>query len=47
MDGSMFRGLGEAIAGMFIVLLVCVPLAIWKMVDIVIWIIQHVEVGIK
>ena len=44
---SMFEGLGAVIDGMFIVLVISVPLGIWKLVDIVIWIAHHVKVGIQ
>lgn len=45
MDGSAFRGLGEAIVALFWVAVLAVPLAIWKLVDIAIWIAGHVSVG--
>lgn len=47
MDGSAFRGLSEAIAFGFILLIVSVPLALWKLVDIVIWIYNNVSIVIK
>jgi len=33
----MFDGLGELLKGMFILLCISVPLGLWKMVDIIIW----------
>jgi hypothetical protein len=44
---NMFSGMGMIIDGMFIALAICIPLAIWKLVDIIIWIIHHVKVGIQ
>lgn len=51
MDGSAYRGMGEAIMALFYafvaVLAVTVPLAIWKLIDIGIWIFHHVHVAWK
>lgn len=48
MDGSAFRGLGEAVAALFygfmFLLIVAVPLAIWKLIDIAIWFYSHLGV---
>lgn len=45
------NSLGDAIQGlitMFIVLLVvAVPLALWKLIDVVIWLYDHIEVAWK
>lgn len=46
MDGSAFRCVGEAIQGAFILLLIALPLAIWKLIDITIWIATHVSVSL-
>lgn len=47
----MFDGLGrvfDALATMFFVMLFgAVPLAIWKLVEIVIWLWDNVEIGVK
>lgn len=39
--------IGNQIATLFIVCLVSAPLAVWKLVEIIIWIIKHVSIGIK
>ena len=36
--------IGEAFKGLFIVLLVMFPLAIWKVIDIALWVYKHFEV---
>jgi hypothetical protein len=42
---------GDAVVGTmetgFILLCIAVPLAIWKLVDIVIWLWRHIEIGVK
>lgn len=48
MDGSAFNhafeDLGRAIVALFIISCIAVPLAIWKFVDIIIWVVSHVKV---
>jgi len=41
-----FKGVGEAIATGFILLCIFVPLGLWKLVDIVLWLFQHVKINI-
>ncbi len=41
------KGLSELFITMFILCCVTVPLGIWKIVDIVIWIIKHVNVSLN
>ena len=47
MDGNMFEGIDYLLKTMFITCLVSVPLGLWKLVEIIIWVINHVEIGIK
>lgn len=46
MLGDVFKGVEEAIAAGFILLCIFVPLGLWKLVDIVIWLFQHVKINI-
>jgi len=41
-----FRGVGEAIAAGFILLCIFVPLGLWKLVEIIIWLYKHVSISI-
>ena len=43
----MFDGLNYAMGMVGIILFISVPLGIWKLIDIIIWIIQHVHVVAK
>ena len=51
MDSSAFSslsvGLDRLITTVVITLAVCIPLGIWKIVDIIIWLVKHVSIGIK
>ena len=40
----MYPDIGPMIKGMFALLIVSVPLGLWKLVDIAIWLIDHVSV---
>jgi hypothetical protein len=40
------RRFGEAIATLFIITVVSLPLAIWKLVDIVIWLYNNVKITV-
>lgn len=44
-------GIGEAIESMVrtfaIVCMVSIPLAIWKAIDIVVWLCRHLSVGVR
>jgi len=48
---SMYGGLGDSVARLFAILialnLVFVPLGIWKLIEICIWIYHHVSIGVK
>ena len=44
MDVRMLDGLGELIIALFVICCIAVPLGVWKLVDIVIWLCQHVSV---
>lgn len=49
MDGSAFNHIGQALESLFraaaIALCISVPLAIWKAVDIAIWLFTHVRIS--
>lgn len=44
----MYEGMGKAIDSMFtmiaLLLFIAVPLAAWKVIDVIIWICSHVQV---
>lgn len=40
------KNIGEMIAGMMVLLMIFVPLGIWKLVDIFIWCYNHIKIGI-
>lgn len=40
------KNIGEMIAGMAVLLIIFVPLGIWKLVDILIWCYNHIKIGI-
>ncbi|QDP49075.1 MAG: hypothetical protein Unbinned4811contig1001_20 [Prokaryotic dsDNA virus sp.] len=40
----MVAGLDQLIKAMFAVLIVSVPLGLWKLIDIAVWIFDHVSV---
>jgi hypothetical protein len=43
----MWNQLDKALELLFKVLIISVPLAIWKVIDICIWIYNHVDVSLK
>jgi|GEM_PF-1223615 len=43
MDGRMFEGVFVMAAAA----LIAIPLAIWKLIDIIIWLCQHVSFGFQ
>jgi len=43
MDPNMFKGLEKAFVALACLAALLVPLGIWKMVDILFWIVQHVR----
>lgn len=45
--GNIGDGIDLVFRLMFYGLIVSVPLAIWKLVDVVIWIFANIEIGIK
>lgn len=45
MDGSSFgRGMEAMLNGLLITCLISVPLGLWKLVEIVIWLWRHVSI---
>lgn len=42
----MFEDLERFVKLLIVVSFISVPLGVWKMVEIIIWIIQHVRVGL-
>lgn len=42
----MYGDLGEVFNWVLYLLVVSVPLAIWKIIDIIIWLVEHVKVDI-
>lgn len=36
-------GIGTLLLGMLIIIIVSVPLGIWKLIDIIIWLYKHVS----
>jgi len=45
MGVGMYDGIGDALTIMFVMLCISVPLGIWKMIDIIIWLCRHVSVN--
>lgn len=43
-DG-MFSGIDAALKAMFFTLCISVPLGIWKLVEIIIWLFQHINIS--
>lgn len=41
----MFDGIGSLINGLFIISVISVPLAIWKAVEIIIWLYHHISIS--
>ena len=44
MDGGMFRAVGPFIYALLIVAAVSVPFALWKLVDVGIWLFEHITI---
>ena len=40
------QGFGEAVQAIFIILLLSVPLGLWKLIEIIIWLIHHISIGV-
>lgn len=47
MGYGMLDGLGNFIMGLMIICVISVPLALWKLIDIVIWIWNHVSLHLN
>ena len=45
MGPDLFKGMGEALVVLMIVVAVAIPLALWKLIEIVIWLFNHVSVS--
>jgi hypothetical protein len=49
MDGSYCSALadmmGKALMSVVILLCLSIPLAIWKVIDIIIWVVNHVDIS--
>ncbi len=39
-------GVGEALKFIFITWVIMLPFAIWKLIDIIIWVVQHFRINI-
>lgn len=44
MGSGMFDGVAGCLTIIFIALIVCLPLAIWKLIELVAWLYQHVTI---
>lgn len=46
----MFEGLGQGLEALYHVvkwtLIITVPLAIWKIIDVIVWLFNHIDVSI-
>jgi len=47
MSNGFSDAFGSVVDGMIIVLCISVPLGIWKLIDIIIWLIKHFRVTIQ
>ena len=43
----MFDGIGQAMSFLFWTCVISVPLGLWKLVEIVIWLAQHISISVK
>ena len=41
----MFEGLGKMINALFVLCCIFVPLGLWKLVEIIIWVCHHVKIS--
>lgn len=46
MTSGMYEGLGQVLKIGSLILCVSVPLGIWKLVDIIIWLCHHISIGL-
>ena len=47
MDSSAFDGIGTALVMLFLTALIAVPFALWKLIELVIWVIQHISITVS
>ena len=45
--GMYFDGLGKLINTLIILCILFVPLGLWKLVEIIIWVCKHIHISIK
>lgn len=45
MYSNMFDGIAAFLAVCVAVLIVCLPLAIWKLIELVVWLCEHVTIN--
>ena len=45
MVGGVGDALGKMFMGMLISLIIFVPLGMWKLVEIIVWLVKHVHIG--
>ena len=47
----MVRGIGDAISALiislFVICCIAVPLGVWKLIDLAMWLFTHVKIGIN
>lgn len=44
---GMFDGLAKLLKGLFVISLIFVPLGLWKLIEIIIWICGHFHISIN
>ncbi len=44
MDGNVFKGIGETVIALFYAAILMFPLAVWKVIDIIIWLASHISI---
>jgi len=47
MDSSAFSGLGKMLTVMMVLLVLFIPLGVWKLVEIIIWLFKHIKVDLQ
>jgi hypothetical protein len=45
MDSSAFDGIGSFVTVLLVTALLCIPLAAWKLIEVVVWLFKHVSVA--
>lgn len=45
-DSGIFAGIDTVINTIMIILVISVPLGLWKLVDIGVWLYHHVSIGV-